>query len=350
VNPEAWRGRRVLITGHTGFKGSWLAAWLHRRGALVAGLALPPDTEPALFTQLSLASRIDHAVGDLRDVAVVRRRVHEVRPDVIVHLAAQSLVRRSYRLPVDTWSTNVLGTVHLLDALRDVAHPCAVLVATTDKVYDPLTGRRPYTEDAPLGGKDPYAASKVGTELAVRSYRESFFAASPVRLAVVRAGNVIGGGDWAEDRLLPDLARARLAGQTLQVRHPEAIRPWQHVLDALGGYLMLADGMLESQRAVPDALNFGPAAADQRPVREILAMADAHWPGPVSFAAEGDGLAEAAELTLATDRARTMLGWTPRWDVTRAVEATIAWYRRVSSGDDAWAVTCEQIDAFEAGT
>ena len=279
VTPMIWKGRRVLVTGHTGFKGSWLSALLLSQGAQVFGLALAPDRQPALFEQLGLQPRLGHFTGDIRDSELVARRLRDVRPEVVFHLAAQPLVRRSYRDPLETWSTNVMGTANILDALRDWRDPCAVVVVTTDKVYENREWEHLYREGDRLGGHDPYSASKAATELVVESYRRSYFAEGPVRIATARAGNVIGGGDWSQDRILPDLARTRAAGQPLGVRNAHAVRPWQHVLDPLAGYLLLAERLIAGDPHANAAFNFGPEAADQRTVGELVEAAGIHWPG-----------------------------------------------------------------------
>lgn len=330
-----WGGRRVLVTGHTGFKGSWLCEVLLARGASVSGLALAPDTQPALFTQLGLAARMDHAIGDIRDAAVVAERVRTVRPEVVLHLAAQPLVRRSYREPLETWATNVMGTAHVLEAVRSLEAPCAVVVVTTDKVYENREWEHPYRETDPLGGHDPYSASKAGTELVAASWRKAFFAGSAIRLATARAGNVIGGGDWSEDRIMPDLARAFAAGVPLHVRNRHAVRPWQHVLDPLEGYLMLAERLaLEKAGDFEDGFNFGPEPADQRSVGQLVEEARGHWPGAWTDATDPDAPHEAGRLALSIERARTRLGWQPRWDFARAVAETTGWYRDVAAGAD----------------
>ena len=347
MNPTFWRGKRVLITGHTGFKGSWLSALLLGYGADVHGLSLSPDTNPALFDQLGLARRLDHAIGDIRDAALVSTRIRNVRPEVVLHMAAQPLVRRSYRDPVETWSTNVMGTAHVLEALRNWQDPCAVVVVTTDKVYENREWQHPYREEDRLGGRDPYSASKAGTELLVESYRRSFFAGGPVRLATARAGNVIGGGDWAEDRIVPDLARARANGAILGVRNAQAVRPWQHVLDPLTGYLLLAERLMAGDPKAETAVNFGPEAADQRSVGDLVEAAGLHWPG--HWQDRGDPAAphEAGRLVLNIERARHLLGWAPRWHFPRAVAETIGWYRDVAAGADPRTITESQIAAFE---
>jgi CDP-glucose 4,6-dehydratase len=342
-----WRGRRVLVTGHTGFKGSWLCEMLLARGAEVVGLALAPDTRPALFDQLGLAARMDHALGDIRDAAPVAARVAATRPEVVLHLAAQPLVRRSYREPLETWATNVMGTAHVLEAVRALDAPCAVVVVTTDKVYDNREWEHPYRETDPLGGHDPYSASKAGTELVAQSWRRSFLAGSGVRLATARAGNVIGGGDWAQDRILPDLARAFAAGRPLALRNAHAVRPWQHVLDPLAGYLDLARRLAApGGDSLPEAFNFGPEPADQRSVGQLVAAARAHWPGEWQDASDPAAPHEAGRLALSIERARSVLGWQPRWDFARAVAETVDWYREAAAGADPATLTRAQIAAF----
>jgi len=342
-----WAGRRVLVTGHTGFKGSWLCEVLLARGAVVSGLALAPDTTPALFEQLGLAGRMDHALGDIRDAEFVAARVRAVHPEVVLHLAAQPLVRRSYREPLETWATNVMGTAHVLDAVRALDAPCAVVVVTTDKVYENREWEHPYRETDPLGGHDPYSASKAGTELVAASWRKAFFAGSGVRLATARAGNVIGGGDWSEDRILPDLARAFGAGKPLLVRNRHAVRPWQHVLDPLEGYLMLAERLAGPDAAqVEEGFNFGPEPADQRSVGALVEAARQHWAGDWTDATDPDAPHEAGQLALSIERARMVLGWQPRWDFARAVAETVGWYRDVAAGADPAERLRVQIAAF----
>lgn len=342
-----WAGKKVLVTGHTGFKGSWLCETLLARGAQVAGFALAPDTKPALFDQLGLARRMDHALGDIRDADLVVARLREVRPEVVLHLAAQPLVRRSYREPLATWATNVMGTAHVLDAVRLLGSPCAVVVVTTDKVYENREWEHPYRENDPLGGHDPYSASKAGTELVAASWRKAFFAASEVRLATARAGNVIGGGDWSEDRILPDLARAFGAGQPLLVRNRHAVRPWQHVLDPLEGYLELAERLAgQEAKRVEDGFNFGPEPADQRSVGALIEEARRHWAGTWTDATDPAAPHEAGQLALSIERARSVLGWHPRWDFARAVAETVSWYRDVAAGADPAQLVRAQIEKF----
>lgn len=345
-----WNGRRVLVTGHTGFKGSWLCELLLARGSKVHGLALAPNNGPALFTQLDLAARIDHHVADVRDPAAVAKRVEAVRPEVMLHLAAQPLVRPSYREPMETWATNVMGTVHVLEAIRQLDAPCTVVVVTTDKVYENREWEHPYRETDVLGGHDPYSASKAGMELVAASYRKSFFAGSGVRLATARAGNVIGGGDWAEDRILPDLARAFQTGRSLDIRNTHAVRPWQHVLDPLAGYLCLAEALSGPEGArFASSFNFGPETVDHRTVGELVELARKHWPGEWKDGSDPDAPHEAGRLALSIERARSVLGWTPRWNFVRAISETVGWYRRASEGESPIALTRSQIAAFETG-
>ncbi len=339
----------MLVVGHTGFKGAWLTLWLKHLGAHVAGLALEPDTTPSLFRQLGLQGEIGHRIGDIRDPATVSSRIHETQPDVIFHLAAQPIVRLSYQMPQETWNTNVMGTVHLLDALRGWRAPCAVVVVTTDKVYENREWLHAYRETDHLGGHDPYSASKAACELVVQSYRQSFFKGGPVRLASARAGNVIGGGDWAQDRIVPDMARALASGSAVGLRNPASIRPWQHVLDPLRGYMMLAERLFQARPEAEGAFNFGPDPADQRSVRELVAAGLGHWPGSWQDASDPNAPHEAGRLSLATEKARATLGWAPLWNFDEAVRQTVQWYRAVHEGAAPRTVTTAQIHTFEQG-
>jgi CDP-glucose 4,6-dehydratase len=365
----ALRGRRVLVTGHTGFKGAWLCAWLLREGAHVSGLALDAPTTPALFDALGLASHIDDTRADVRDADALARHVERLRPELIVHMAAQSLVRASYAAPMETFAINTQGTANLLEAVRKAARPACVLVVTSDKCYRPSPTPHAHDEADPLGGDDPYSASKAGAEIVTHAYRHSFFhpariAQHGVLLASVRAGNVIGGGDFAVDRLLPDAARALSARQPVPVRNPRAIRPWQHVLDALSGYLALSATMLTAgpTRAaeLASAWNFGPddapaptgAAPSPRDERlsaqRVVERFIHHW-GSGSWRDASDPSAphEAPHLGLSIARAKRDLAWTPTWGVDEALRASATWYRRVLvEGHSAQAVCHEQLDAF----
>ncbi len=323
-----WRGRRVFLTGHTGFKGSWLTFWLAELGAEVCGYALPPDTAPNLFEDVAIGGLCRHVLGDVRDLSRLAHAMHDFAPDIALHLAAQPLVRRSYREPVETFATNVQGTVHFLEACRAVPGLAAAIVVTTDKVYADRGDARPHAEAGGLGGHDPYAASKSCAELVAASYRESFLADTGCAVATARAGNVIGGGDWSPDRLIPDAARAFAAGEPLRVRNPGAIRPWQHVVEPLSGYLVLAERLATEGALFAEAWNFGPDADQMLTVADIADGFCAAWgPGARWIAApEPDAPRETATLALASDKAGRRLGWAPRMGAAEAVAATAAWY------------------------
>lgn len=323
---DVYRGRRVLLTGHTGFKGSWLALWLQSLGAEVTGVALRPDTQPNHWDLLALD--MDSRVLDIRDAAALAAVVREVSPEVVFHLAAQPLVRASYADPLATWSTNVMGTAHLLEALRPVPALRAVVVVTSDKCYENREWQRGYRETDALGGHDPYSASKAATELLAASYRRAFFEpAGQVLLATARAGNVIGGGDWAADRLIPDLVRAIAAGQPLAVRAPGAVRPWQHVLDPLSGYLLLGERLLQGEAAAATAWNFGPDADAGHTVAQVLEQFTDLWPGAAWRHQPGPQVHEAGLLRLDSAKARAELGWRPVWGLDVALAATARWYQ-----------------------
>lgn len=349
---ETFQGRSVLLTGHTGFKGSWLSLWLHQLGARVTGLSLAPDTEPSLFEVAGVADKLNsHILGDIRDFKTVFEAVQEARPEVLIHMAAQPLVRRSYSEPLETFDTNVRGTAHVLEALRLLKRPCAVVVVTTDKCYRNEEQVWGYRENDPLGGDDPYSASKAAAEIVVHSYRRSFFSQdSPIRLASVRGGNVIGGGDWSLDRILPDLVRALARGEELEVRSPQAVRPWQHVLELLGGYLEVASRLLIS----PDprwssSWNFGPLPGQDVPVGELVDHFCKVWgQGKWRDTSHPDQLHEANILRLCIDKSVSELGWKPKWSVAEAVERTALWYKAHAEGQD-MARYCERdLAAFEA--
>lgn len=349
-----YRGRRVLVTGHTGFKGAWLTLWLQRLGADVAGLSLEPAS-PSLFRAADLGPTVRSHVGDVRDRRFVQLVVSQEKPEVVFHLAAQPLVRRSQREPVETFATNVQGTVHVLEAVRHTDSVRAVVCVTSDKCYDNRGWDWGYRENDPLGGEDPYSASKAAAELAVRAYRASFFdrADEPVGVASVRAGNVLGGGDWAEDRILPDAIRALASGVPIRVRRPGAVRPWQHVLDALAGYLALAPKLAAEPRAYGGAWNFGPVPDNATPVRELIDLVVALWGGgkvETDLGGEHEPI-EAGYLRLAIDKATARLPWRPLWDLATTVRLTVAWHRAQQRGADPARLRelcLEQIAAYDA--
>ncbi|WP_447763249.1 CDP-glucose 4,6-dehydratase [Sphingopyxis panaciterrae] len=346
-----WAGRRVLVTGHTGFKGSWLSLWLRQMGAEVTGFALPPPTEPSLFDGADIGELVTHIEGDVRDAAALRRAVETCEPEVIFHLAAQPLVRLSYREPVETYATNVMGTVHLLDAARRVAGVKAIVCVTSDKCYENREWIWPYRENDPMGGHDPYSSSKGCAELVVSAWRNSFFAESGPLLASARAGNVIGGGDWADDRLVPDLIRAMISGTAPLIRSPGSIRPWQHVLEALHGYLLLAEQLLAGRRDYADGWNFGPSDDDARPVSWIVDQLQAAWGGSgATLPDTGPQPHEATLLRLDSSKARAMLGWRPVLPLRTALGWISEWHKAVAAGSDARAVTAEQIARYCART
>ncbi len=352
---KAFAGRSVFVTGHTGFKGAWLALWLTRLGARVTGYALAPCTTPNMFELAQVESTLArHVLADVRDLQALTGAMQEAAPEIVFHLAAQPLVRRSYRDSPETWSTNVMGTVNLLEAVRACPSVKAVVVVTTDKCYQNREWAWGYRENDALGGSDPYSASKAAAELVVQSYRTSFFSdPGGPQLASARAGNVIGGGDWSEDRLLPDAARAAGAGLALRIRHPGATRPWQHVLESLRGYLLLAAGLLEHGPRHAEPFNFGPDAADNVPVAELLTRLQEHWPELRWESEEGgqDGgasaLHEAHFLYLDSSKARRQLGWNPTWDLDACLRHTAEWYRAVASDPSrARAISERQLDQF----
>lgn len=343
-----WRGKRVLLTGHTGFKGAWLTVWLHRLGASVTGISLPPLTVPNLFEAAGISQICDSHFCDIRDGAALTDLVRATRPEIVMHLAAQPLVRASYRAPLVTIETNVMGTAHVLDALRGLDCARVAVMVTTDKVYRDWSEERLSCEDDALGGRDPYSASKSACEIVIASYRECFLADQGTAVASARAGNVIGGGDWSGDRLIPDAIRAWQAGKTLEVRRPRAVRPWQHVLEPLAGYLTLARRLWQ-EAPLMGAYNFGPKSGDAVTVRQVVEIARrAHGGGAVNYIEVEKGPHETAWLSLETRKAREMLGIVPRLSLVDAIEKTVAWYRAHRDGADAFDLCGTDIAAYEA--
>lgn len=345
--PDFWRGKRVLLTGHTGFKGAWMALWLHRLGAQVTGVSLPPATTPNLFSLASVQTMTDSHFSDIRDATTLAGLIKNAQPQIVFHLAAQALVQASYRDPLTTFATNMQGTANVLDALRPLNSVRAVIAITTDKVYKNVEQHYPYRETDALGGHDPYSASKAAAEIVIASYRDSYLNEKGIAVASARAGNVIGGGDWSADRLVPDAIRAWNAKQPLQIRRPQAIRPWQHVLEPLAGYLQLAE-QLWQKPAVAGAYNFGPQTHDAATVREVVELAQiAYGMGQVVW---GDGTAgphETGWLALEIAKARTVLGVKPCWALAESVQRTIHWYRQLHDGADAFALCQSDISAYE---
>ena len=344
VSSDFWRGRRVFLTGHTGFKGSWLALWLSELGAHVSGFSLAAET-PSLFEQAGIETRVTHVEGDIRDLAAVEAAMAQSDPEVVFHLAAQPLVRRSYENPVETYATNVQGTVHVLDACRRMAGLKAVVCVTSDKCYENREWIWPYRENDPMGGYDPYSSSKGAAELVIAAYRRSFFQ-SGAGIASVRAGNVIGGGDWAEDRLIPDIVRALIAGQRPMIRSPESIRPWQHVLEALGGYLLIAAHLVEGRETTAKGWNFGPNDDDARPVSWIVEKMLDGWGGAGWDRSPGEHPHEAKILKLDCSAARSELGWRPAFSLETALRQIVEWHQAVDGGSDARAVSLNQLSEY----
>jgi CDP-glucose 4,6-dehydratase len=364
-----YAGKRVLVTGHTGFKGSWLCEWLLELGAEVTGFALAPATEPALFDQLALVPRLRHEVGDIRDLGSVCRVIDETRPDFVFHLAAQPLVRLSYDIPVETYATNVMGTVHVMEALRRhrsaSSRPVVAVMITTDKCYENREWLHSYREEDSMGGYDPYSSSKGAAEIAIAAYRRSYFhpvggGEPPVLLASARAGNVIGGGDWALDRIVPDCVRGLRAGEAIPVRNKVATRPWQHVLEPLSGYLALGAALARLSDASPAwparvdlcaAFNFGPHLTSNRTVADLVCEVLKHWPGQWADQSTPNAVHEAKLLNLATDKAHHVLGWQPAWDFEETIFRTVSWYRdadRCLTAADFQTLTASHLAAYTA--
>lgn len=344
MNDSFWRGRRVFLTGHTGFKGSWLALWLSRMGAQVTGYALPA-AEVCLFRQARIEDLLTHVEGDVRDLAALESAMAAANPEVVFHLAAQPLVRLSYDTPVETFATNVQGTVHVLEACRRMKSLRAVVCITSDKCYENREWVWPYRESDPMGGHDPYSASKGAAELVISAYRSSFLHGD-TKVASVRAGNVIGGGDWATDRLIPDIVRALVAGQSPLIRSPDSVRPWQHVLEALCGYLMIAQRLAEGADWAASGWNFGPSDDDARPVDWIVDRLISAWGSGAWSSADGPRPHEARILKLDCSRARNELGWRPVLGLEGALDWIVQWHKAVAAGDDARAVTLAQLDQY----
>ena len=356
IDISFWKDKRVFITGVTGFKGSWLAIWLTSLGAKVYGYALDPPTVPSLFVLSDLKDKIKFTNGDVRDIEALRQSVVECQPDIVFHLAAQPIVRQSYEEPILTYETNVIGTAKLLEVVRTCTSVKAVVLITTDKCYDNKEWVWGYREIDPLGGYDPYSSSKACAELVISGYRSSFFNPQDygnehhVAIASARAGNVIGGGDWAKDRIVPDTIKALINGQTVVVRNPNAIRPWQHVLEPLCGYMMLAEKLYSDGPSYGEAWNFGPNSSDEQPVEYLVKSLCNLWPKPGAQYRIESGLKnvhEAAYLKLDCSKSRQRLGWQPVWDIEEALQMTVAWFENFLENRDSYELCIEQVTEYE---
>jgi CDP-glucose 4,6-dehydratase len=350
IDPGFWRGRRVFLTGHTGFKGAWMALLLRSFGAEVYGFSLEPASEHGLFNAAGVQNDVDHRIGDVRDITALRTGLEAANPEIVVHMAAQALVRQSYDEPVETYATNVMGTVNLLEAARPLSRIRAIVVVTSDKSYENTGSLRGYRESDPVGGYDPYSSSKGCAEIVTAAYRRSFYQADKSALiATVRAGNVIGGGDWSRDRLVPDIMRSFMAGDVVRIRNPDAIRPWLHVLDPVIGYLMLAQRLVEGGREFAQGWNFGPHEESEVAVSVLVQKLARLWGEDARWELdEGDNPHEAAYLKLDCSKARTLLGWHPAIELDRALQLSSQWYRAFHEGADMRAATLQQINAIVA--
>ena len=349
IDLSYWRGKRVLITGHTGFKGGWLSIWLHRLGCNVTGLSLAPATQPALFDLANISGLCESYFGDIRDAHMLKYVFDQARPEIVFHLAAQALVRQSYKDPIETFSTNTMGTANVLEAIRHCASVKAAVMVTTDKVYRNLEHLEPYKENDGLGGHDPYSSSKAACELIIDSYRKSYMTAQGINVASARAGNVIGGGDWARDRLIPDAIRAWCDKRSLDMRNPDSIRPWQHVLEPLRAYVILAQ-QLAANKELACAYNFGPDFAEAASVRQVIESAQRTWGdhSKVNWDQSKPDLHEAGILRLDTSKSQNELEIRPVWRINQAVERTVEWYKKQSLGADTLYLCNSDINDFES--
>jgi CDP-glucose 4,6-dehydratase len=350
MNPQFWKNKKVFVTGHTGFKGSWLSLWLQDLGAEVCGYALAPATQPNLFDLAHIAHDMDSIIGDIRDLETLEKTINRLNPEIVLHLAAQPLVRYSYDCPIETYATNVMGTVHILEAARQCASVKVVINVTTDKCYENKEWVWGYRENEPLGGFDPYSNSKACSELVTSAYRDSFYKASSVNkaLASARSGNVVGGGDWSADRLIPDIVQSIIDKRDVEIRYPNAIRPWQHVLEPLAGYLLLAERLWDDPAKYSTAWNFGPYLQDTATVKEIVENMIKQWGSSVAVKkAQGEASHEAGYLKLDIAKAVEQLMWHPQLSLHQALELTVAWYKAWHNREDMRAVTLKQIHDYQ---
>ena len=347
MNPSFWCGKQVFLTGHTGFKGSWLSLWLQSVGANVIGYALPPPTSPSLFVTANVADEMTSVTGDVRDFSALLSTLKKYQPEIVIHMAAQALVRYSYANPIETYATNVMGTVHLLEAARQTGSVRAIVNVTSDKCYENREWVWGYRENEPMGGHDPYSSSKGCAEIVTSAYRRSFFEQSGIGLASARAGNVIGGGDWADDRLIPDIVRAIVADKAVSIRNPNAIRPWQHVLEPLSGYLMLAQKLYEDGKTYSEGWNFGPNDEDAHSVEWIVEQITQMWGEGASWVLdEGNHPHEAHYLRLDCSKAKARLNWHPRWRLTHALQQIVDWHQLCRDKKDMREITLRQIQSY----
>jgi len=345
-----FKGKTVLVTGHAGFKGSWLCLWLAKLGANVHGFSLPPNTKPNHYTVANIAELLtSQCIGDIRNYDKLKNYIDEIKPDCIFHLAAQPLVKKSYVEPIETFDTNVMGSIYLMEALRTLERPCSVVMITSDKCYENVNKKEYYTENDPMGGHDPYSASKGCAEVAISSYRRSFFSSSNIMIASVRAGNVIGGGDWADNRIIPDAVRAVISGKHLEIRNPNAIRPWQHVLEPLSGYMLLAEKMMQTKSSVyTDGWNFGPKENESpMTVSNIIDdFYDVWGKGKAEYDKNTNHPHEAEFLMLSSKKAENSLGWNQRWNIAKTIKKTADWYKNYYAGADARELSLADITEY----
>ncbi len=350
INPNFWQGKNVLLTGHTGFKGSWLSLWLHLLGARVTGFSLEPPTHPSLFQEAKVGKiLLNDFRGDIRDLNVFSKIIQQVNPEIVIHMAAQSLVRNSYADPVQTYATNVMGTVHLFEAIRKTPSVKVILNITSDKCYENNKSVRGHHEGSPLGGRDPYSSSKGCAELISSSYRHSYLQDADIAMATARAGNVVGGGDWASDRIVPDAIRAFISEEPLLVRNPNAVRPWQHVLEPLAGYLQLCEQLAVDSTQFAEAWNFGASDGDAQTVSQLVNFIAQSW-GERAKWQHDEALHQPYEesyLKLDCSKARDKLGWKPRWSLQKAIEQSTAWYKAWYQGEDTFKLSLSQIETYQ---
>ncbi|OKP86558.1 CDP-glucose 4,6-dehydratase [Paenibacillus sp. P3E] len=352
TNRDFWNGKKVFVTGHTGFKGSWLCLWLSKMGAEITGYSLQPATTPSLFELCNINSLLEnHILADIRDAKQLNAAMEHAQPEIVIHMAAQPLVRESYRNPIETYEVNVMGTVNLMEAIRNCESVIAVVNVTTDKCYDNKEWHWGYRENEPLGGHDPYSSSKACSELVTGAYRSSFLNSQidgrAIAVASARAGNVIGGGDWAADRLVPDIVRSIVDGQKIIIRNPNSIRPWQHVLEPLSGYLLLAEKLYQNGEEYASAWNFGPSDEDAKPVEWIVQRICQKWPGAIYDVDNASHPHEAQYLKLDCSKAKAELNWRSRWDLDHTLEKIMEWTRCYNNGESMYEITFSQIEEYE---